>query len=780
MADDIPATLPMTLPGLGRDATREITERYEFLKELDRGGMGVVLRVLDRRLEVPVALKVLHHHLATDLGWAERFRGEARLVACLRHPGVPAVHDLGTLADGTPFYTMEEVPGRPLREVIARGDMPRRRLLEVILRVASTVAHAHELGIVHRDLSANNVLVGPRGDVRVIDWGLARRIGDRPDPMVPEVGTSPESGIRRWTRTGGTPGYAPPEQRSGGPADRRMDVYALGGLLGFVLQGAPPHLDADATMDEPELARLHLRCRSPDPDERPVDAAEVARALQDWLDGVARLERAEAAVAGAQAHAAAAEQLEAEASRLRDAAAEQLSALVTATEEAKAPAWEMEDEAARIDGDAERERVLFEQKLLLAIREEPSLDVAHELLARRWFDGLVEAERQGDSRQRARFDALIRSWRDGRYAAWADAPGTLALDTQPSGADVEVERYVERNRRLVPVPTGQAGCTPLVLSLPAGSYRLRIRGEGCHEVLLPVVLRRGEPWENRGAEGEVRPVWLPPLGALGADDCYVAAGWYERGGDAAASDALPRRRVYVGGFVIRRQPVRVREYVAFLDRLVEAGRVDEAMARVPREVDGVDTLGRSVLKLAGQSFEIAGDVTHDLWHPEWPVTLVDHGDARAFADEMSSGGPRESGWRLPHDHEWEKAARGADQRWFSFGGHLEAGWANIVSHADGPAPRRPEEHPIDESPYGVLGMTGNVRDWCANAYLRTGPEGHRIDPAEAAPEGALRVVRGGSWSSTAMMCRAATRFAAAPDQRLTSLGFRLVRSIGPD
>ncbi|MEZ4235427.1 MAG: serine/threonine-protein kinase [Myxococcota bacterium] len=446
---EVPPTLPMTLPGPAVEAVREITARYQFLSELDRGGMGMVLRVLDRRLQVPVALKVLHPHLAADAGWVARFRGEARLLAALRHPGVPAVHDLGTLSDGTPFYTMEEVPGRPLRLVIGDTALTRRRLLDVVMRVAATVAHAHELGIVHRDLSANNVLVSRSGDARVIDWGLARRIGDRPDPEMPEVGTSPEGSTRRWTRTGGTPGYAPPEQRAGAPADRRMDVYALGGLLGFVLQGAPPHMVADVTMDEPALAALYNRCRAQEPHDRPRDAARSRRRSRIRSTGSrlgarrggrgrgARPRRRGRAAGGAGPGAA-------RGGRRRKHDASRVLGDHASTPRA------LEDEAARVDGDAERSACRSSRSCCSPSGRSrrstcrTSCSPGGGSIGSRWRSGRA-------TRCSAR--ATTRSSAPGATGATPRGPTRPRRSRStpsPSGAEVWVERYVERNWRLIP------------------------------------------------------------------------------------------------------------------------------------------------------------------------------------------------------------------------------------------------------------------------------------------------------------------------------------------
>ncbi|MEQ1570865.1 MAG: bifunctional serine/threonine-protein kinase/formylglycine-generating enzyme family protein, partial [Myxococcota bacterium] len=710
---------------------------------------------------VPVALKVLHPHLTSQPDWADRFLAEARLLASIRHPGIPAVHDLDRLASGAPFYTMDEVVGQPLWRAL--GGLARPRRLDLVLRTAVIVAHAHTLGVVHRDLSATNVLVTADGEVWVVDWGLAGRVAD-------QKGLEPTGGS---TRTVGTPGYSPPEQRSGAAPDPRMDVFALGGLLGLALCDAPPPA-RPAHDEEPELVHLFAACRAPEPPGRPADANEIVSRLRDWIDGAARRERSRAATVDADLHARRAVTLDDRAAQVRQRAAERMIGLRPYTPETeKVDGWALEDRAAEIEGLAEQERVYAEQKLLLAIREDPAEDRPHEQLARRWMEQFDEAERTGDRRARVRFSTLVRSWRDGRYGRCLDAPGELSLDSDPTGAEVSCERFTERDRRLLAEPLGCLGHTPLQCRMEPGSYRLRLRAAGHLDVRLPVVVERGATWCHLGPDGTSQPVWLPPLGAVEHDECYVPAGWFWRGGDPLAPDGLPRRQVFVGGFAIGRFPVTVEAYVASLNALMAAGRTDEALSRVPQESDGVSGATRRVFKLGGDGrFEVTGDVWHARWRRDWPVTLVDWWDATAFASRASR--------RLPHDHEWEKAARGVDGRLYAWGDYFDATRANMShSRPTAPEPSAVDRFPIDESVYGVRGVTGNVRDWCSNAYQQPGPASERIDPLEDPSGAEYRVIRGGSWSSAAMMCRLTTRFAAHPATRLTAVGFRLARSVGP-
>ena len=182
--------------------------RYELVRELGRGGMGIVYEVHDRELARNVAMKVVD----------EMWRAEARIIAGLEHPGIVPVHDAGTLPDGRLYYTMKLVRGVRL-DAWARSGHARTEKLRLFARICEPVAFAHANGVVHRDLKPENVMVGEFGAVLVLDWGVARVSEEEERVIV------------------GTPGYMAPEQSRGDLTDARADVYALGAILLFLLQG---------------------------------------------------------------------------------------------------------------------------------------------------------------------------------------------------------------------------------------------------------------------------------------------------------------------------------------------------------------------------------------------------------------------------------------------------------------------------------------------------------------------------------------------------------------
>lgn len=223
-------------------------------RELASGGMGRVLRARDRRLGRTVAIKEV---LSKDL--QPRFEREALITARLQHPAIVPIYEAGTWPDGSGFYTMRLVPGDTLHAALARAtDLASRlALLHHVVAITEAVAYAHGLGVIHRDLKPNNVLVGDLGESVVIDWGLAKEL-DAPDddePVPPTLpmkdGEEPAPETSRshtlalpLTRAGavmGTPGFMAPEQARGEPPDERADVFALGAILYTLLSGVRPY-----------------------------------------------------------------------------------------------------------------------------------------------------------------------------------------------------------------------------------------------------------------------------------------------------------------------------------------------------------------------------------------------------------------------------------------------------------------------------------------------------------------------------------------------------------
>ena len=230
--------------------------KYQVVRALGRGGMGTVYLANDTELDRLVALKVVGTPGAPAES-AMRLTNEAKILARLEHSGIVPVHDVGTLPDGRTYYAMKFVRGERLDAVLAR-ELTILAKLEIFERICDAVAFAHAHQVIHRDLKPENVMVGPFGEVLVLDWGVASTSASEAPSVV------------------GTAGYMAPEQAVGAPADARSDVYALGVLLTWMLGEAPPRA----------LAAVARKASAVEPNDRYASVAEMAEDLRRYREGV--------------------------------------------------------------------------------------------------------------------------------------------------------------------------------------------------------------------------------------------------------------------------------------------------------------------------------------------------------------------------------------------------------------------------------------------------------------------------------------------------------------
>jgi serine/threonine protein kinase/WD40 repeat protein len=233
-------------------------DRYAVGAEIARGGMGAILKSQDLKLGRDVAMKVMLEHGKRSVDARMRFVQEAEIMARLEHPNIVPVHDLGADAQGRPFYTMKEVHGRTLQDIlngIRKEDKATvakyslQDLLTIFLKVCDGVSFAHSRGVVHRDLKPENIMIGEYGEVLVMDWGLAKDMQAKfssgllakeeatPASFAGASSSASGSGLTMDGSVMGTPQYMPPEQAEGklGEIDERSDVFSLGGILYAIL-----------------------------------------------------------------------------------------------------------------------------------------------------------------------------------------------------------------------------------------------------------------------------------------------------------------------------------------------------------------------------------------------------------------------------------------------------------------------------------------------------------------------------------------------------------------
>ena len=249
--------------------------QYKVLDELGRGGMGVVYRALDTRLDREVALKVLGPAPGADPEAERRLRQEARAAAGLAHPAVSVVYEIDE-ADGATFIAMELVRGEPIAALLSRSPLEPARALDLAVEVAEGLAEAHARGVVHRDLKPKNVMVTESGHAKIIDFGLAKLI--HPRSPVDSGSDTPVWGDTDPGRIVGTAAYMSPEQVRGAEVDERSDIFAFGALLYEMLKGEP------AFRRETGVETLHAVLKEPAPRFGGVEVGGAAPVLQRILD----------------------------------------------------------------------------------------------------------------------------------------------------------------------------------------------------------------------------------------------------------------------------------------------------------------------------------------------------------------------------------------------------------------------------------------------------------------------------------------------------------------
>ncbi|MET0552672.1 MAG: protein kinase [Vicinamibacteria bacterium] len=626
---------------------------YHVVEKLGEGGMGVLYRARDPRLERDVALKVLRPRDASAPGRRDRLLREAKAASALNHPHIVTVYDVGSApVDGrdVDFIAMECLPGQSLDQVLLQRRLAVGEVLDYGCQIAEALAVAHGAAIVHRDVKPANVMVGEGGHVKVLDFGLARQIEREPahveGPTASASGTPPEDDT--GPRPAGTAAYMSPEQADGQLVDARSDVFSLGTLLYEMLTGRRPFagdtplsLATSILRDPPpplrglrkevpkDLERVVVRCLEKERSERYASAAEVL------LELVACRARARARASGWRGAW--------RRPRIVAPAALAVVALLL------------------LAGAFWRREVPRRWALAEALPEIDRLVAANETYRAYWLARSAERALPGDQR-------LARFWQERSFVA--------SLRTDPPGAEVFVKSY-----RTPAEEWTSIGRTPLDdYALPADMLRLRIEKAGFEQV------------DATFAPGRLSRSLTYRLDALGT----IPPGMVRvPGGRFAFRDHPP---VELDDFWLDRHEVTNRAFKEFVDR---GGYAQPSHWRHPFVRDGRSLAWAQAMSAFRDRTGRPGPATWELGsypdgQAEYPVGGLSWFEAAAYAQF--------AGKDLPTFHHWYKATDLG--RIFNF--------ADIVDFSNfggqGPVPVGSLG---GTSPYGSLDMAGNVREWTA-------------------------------------------------------------------
>jgi dienelactone hydrolase len=654
-SDSLTKTLSTPLPVISKGAL--IVGKYRVVEEIGRGGMGVVYKAEDIRLQRCVALKFLPPHLADSAELKERFLIEARAAAALSHPNICVIHEVGE-SEERPYIAMEYVEGDTLRDRIKKGPLKPEEALGIVTQVAAGLGEAHGKGIIHRDIKSANIMITAKGQAKVMDFGLAKLRGG--------------SSLTKSQTTLGTVAYMSPEQARGEEVDGRTDLWSLGVVLYEMLTGELPFRgDRDLSVihsiihEEPRPLRQR---KPPVPDELQQVVSRALRKNRDsrYSSAGDMLRDLRAYEAALQADAAGVFNLRSLVKRFRRPVVAIPTALAVIVIGAAA-VWFFKHQGkvrwAREVALPEIERMIEENDVWRNLA--PPYKLAKKA------------------------EAIIP--RDPKLAElFSQCSLNIDIKTEPPGARVYMKEYETPDSAW-----SYLGVTPIEkVRMPVGIFRWKFEKEG-----YETVLAASSTWSSGGTVG--KPGTVIPYDLVRTLD---REGSIPPGMVRAPATELPIGRLE--DFFIGRYEVTNRQFKEFVDQggYRNRGYWKHKFVKEEKELTWGQAMREFVDQtgLPGPSTWIAGD--HPEGQGDHPVSGVSWYEAAAFAEY--------AGMSLPTSAHWNVARGGLTPmiQTFQLGGFAVLA---PFSNFGGPGPV-----PVGSLPgltvYGAFDMAGNVREWCWN------------------------------------------------------------------